>query len=247
MKLNKSENMDVPHGNSVVWRYMNNWKFEQLLDSSSIYFPNAQKLSDQYEVSIPKSVITQKKQELELSGLSENELKIELERFYWQHDPIKERVLINCWSVNPYESYALWKIYLGGERNGIAIKSTVARLSKALSIGGDLYPEEYFMGKVKYQKHLTQDQLNRFNIILTKKPYYDFEKELRLFLIANDNAPYQINEGRTVQVKLDMLINKIYISPFAEPDYKEFVFNELTKTGLNNIDYLVKDSDIEDK
>ncbi len=46
--------------------------------------------------------------------------------FYWSTNPMKELVLINCWSINPHESYALWKIYLGGEKNGVAVRSTIS-------------------------------------------------------------------------------------------------------------------------
>jgi hypothetical protein len=60
--------------------------------------------------------------------------------FYWNTNPMKDLVLINCWSVNQYENYALWKIYLGGEKNGVAIKSTVSKLRKSVELGMDSYP-----------------------------------------------------------------------------------------------------------
>lgn len=56
---------------------------------------------------------------------------------------MKELVLINCWSINPHENYALWKIYLGDEKNCVTIKSTVSKLSKSVVYGKDSYPEEF--------------------------------------------------------------------------------------------------------
>ena len=103
---------------------MAHWKFESLLDKSALFFPNANKLSDQHEVTIPESTLQSKRNELRNSGLRGRDLKEELAAFYWETNPMKDLVLINCWSINPHESYALWKIYLGGERNGVAIKST---------------------------------------------------------------------------------------------------------------------------
>jgi hypothetical protein len=61
MKYQKSEYLEVPHGNSAVWRYMNTWKFLQFLENSSLFFPNANKLTDQYEVSLPDTVEKKKK------------------------------------------------------------------------------------------------------------------------------------------------------------------------------------------
>jgi len=78
VKYRKSEYVETPHGNSTVWRYMAHWKLEKLLDDSSLFFPNATKLSDQYEVSIPDSVLTSKRKELKESGLKGRDLEDEL-------------------------------------------------------------------------------------------------------------------------------------------------------------------------
>ena len=56
MRFRKSDYLEVLHGNSTVWRYMNNWKFSTLIDDGALFFPNTNKLSDQYEVSLPESV-----------------------------------------------------------------------------------------------------------------------------------------------------------------------------------------------
>ena len=160
------------------------------LNDSSLFFPNAIKLSAQYEVAVPKSSISKKRDELKSKGLTGRDLEEEMASFYWHTNPMKDLVLINCWSVNPHESYALWKIYLGGEANGVAIRSTVSNLRKAVEKGNDSYPEEFFIGKVQYKKHLNHDELSRLSIITTKKPFYDFEKELRLFVLN-----YPLSEG----------------------------------------------------
>ena len=70
MQLRTSDYLEVPHGNSTVWRYMNSWKLNQLLNDSSLFFPNAIKLSDQYEVAVPKSSISKKRDELKSKGLT---------------------------------------------------------------------------------------------------------------------------------------------------------------------------------
>ncbi|MEJ6498184.1 hypothetical protein [Pseudoalteromonas lipolytica] len=60
MFLQNDDALEIPHGNSSVWRYMSTWKFEQLLINSTLFFPNANALSDQYEVTIPASVKNKK-------------------------------------------------------------------------------------------------------------------------------------------------------------------------------------------
>ena len=251
MKFRKSEYINTPHGNSSVWRYMAHWKFESLLKDSALFFPNANKLSDQYEVSIPESVIKAKRKELIQSGLSGRDLDEELAIFHWETNPMKDLVLVNCWSVSPHESYALWKIYLGGEKNGVAIRSTVSSLKASIQKGGDPYPEEFFIGKIKYQSHLKQDELSRLGVITTKKPFYDFEKELRVFIInypmseGGTNPPYDMQKGRLVRVYVAALIHNVYVSPFADSSYSRDIGSLLKSYGLKA--RLLKQSEIRDQ
>lgn len=251
MKYRKSDILEVPHGNSTVWRYMNTWKFSQLLETSSLFFPNANKLTDQYEVAIPDSVEKQKREELKKKGLNGRDLEEEMASFYWSTNPMKDLVLINCWSINPHESYALWKIYLGGEKNGVAVRSTISKLRRSVEKGKDSYPEEFFIGKVKYKRHLNQDELSRLSVITTKKPFYDFEKELRLFVLnyphseGGTEPPYDINIGRSVRVDIVELIQEVYISPFSTKEYREEITGLLKKNRLLNI--AIKESEIRDQ
>ncbi|MBW2185156.1 MAG: hypothetical protein JRG71_01770 [Deltaproteobacteria bacterium] len=253
MKLQKSEYLDIPHGNSTVWRYMDSCKFTHLLNNSSLFFPNANKLTDQYEVSIPDISLLKKRKELEMSGLTGRDLEEEMASFYWSTNPMKDLVLINCWSVNPHENYALWKIYLGGEKNGVAIKSTVSKLRKSVEQGRDPYPETFFIGKVKYKKHLEHDELSRLNIITTKKPFYDFEKELRVFILNYPRSeggtvpPYDISVGRNVKVDLKHLIHQVYVSPFADESYRIEIEKLLLNSRETARNVTVKESEIREQ
>lgn len=230
---------------------MAHWKFKSLLSDSSLFFPNANKLSDQYEVTVPDSVLAAKRKELKKTGLSGRDLEEELAIFHWETNPMKDLVLANCWSVSPHESYALWKIYLDGEKNGVSIRSTVSSLKKAIQNGGDPYPEEFFIGKIKYRTHLKQGELARLTVITTKKPFYDFEKELRVFIInyplseGGSIPPYGLHTGRTVMVDIPVLIHDVYVSPFANSSYSREVGALLRRNGLKI--GALKQSEIRDK
>lgn len=218
---------------------------------SSLFFPNANKLTDQYEVSVPSSVEKKKRTELKKKGFRGRDLEEEMASFYWYTNPMKDLVLVNCWSVNPHESYALWKIYLGGDKNGVAIKSTVSKLKQSLISGKDAYPEEFFIGKVKYKTHLSEDELSRLSVITTKKPYYDFEKELRLFILnyplseGGHVPPYNMSTGRNVKIELNGLINEVYISPFADSSYTADVKSLLRSRISSTIN--IRESEILDQ
>ena len=226
-------------------------KLKSLLSESSLFFPNANKLSDQYEVSIPASTVANKTKEFKKSGLKGRDLEEKISAFNWNTNPMKGLVLVNCWSISRHESYALWKIYLAPEKNGIAIRSTVSSLKKAIQNGNDSYPEEFFIGKIKYSSHLKPDELERFSVITTKKPFYDFEKELRVFIAKNpvskggDDPPYDIDKGRSVSVDIQTLVHDVFVSPFAEPGYSGEVESLLQANGLKV--GLLKQSEIREK
>lgn len=251
MKYRKSEHLEVPHGNSTVWRYMNTWKFQKFIENSTLFFPNANKLTDQYEVSLPDSVEQSKRAELKKQGFQGRDLEEEMASFNWSTNPMKDLVLINCWSTSPHESYALWKIYLGGEKNGIVIRSTVSKLRRSIEKGKDEYPEEFFIGKVKYKKHLNNDELSRLSVVTTKKPFYDFEKELRLFVLnyplseGGTAPPYNIHFGRSVKVDINELIHEVYISPFATEEYYHEIDKLLNGNKLQG--FTIKVSEIRDQ
>lgn len=251
MKYRKSNELEVPHGNSAVWRYMNTWKFEQFIEHSTLFFPNANKLTDEYEVTLPASVEKEKRAELERQGLYGQHLEEAMASYSLSTNPMKELVLINCWSASPHESYALWKIYLGGEKDGIAIRSTVSKLRRSIEKGEDEYPEEFFIGKVKYKKNLNNDELSRLSVVTAKKPFYDFEKELRLFILnypvleGGTVPPYEIDVGRSVKIDSNELLHEVYISPFASEEYRRKINKLLNGDKLKGI--TIRDSEIRDQ
>ena len=51
-------------GNFVIWRYMSFEKFLNLCITSSLYFSNASKLEDKYEIEIPLKSLEIKKNSL---------------------------------------------------------------------------------------------------------------------------------------------------------------------------------------
>jgi len=234
---------------------MSHNKLKDLINDAALYFPNATRLTDQYEVTLPEKAISFKRQQLQQLGLDGRDLEEELAIFHWEKNPMKDLVLVNCWSLSPYESYALWKIYLGNHKNGVAIRTTAGALKRSIKHGGDTYPEDFYMGKVRYRHHLKQEelesQLARLAVVTSKKPFYDFEKEMRLFILnyplseGGITPPYNIHEGRTVKVDLRTMIHHVYISPFADESYTREVGTLLKSAGLR-ID-LIKQSEIKDK
>jgi hypothetical protein len=239
----KHDKIDTPHGNTIIWRYMGLDKFLDLITSSRLYFTNAAKMTDKYEGIIPRKNIDKKRRHLaNYYSTDPTDIETELSIYKHQYDDLRNLTLINCWSIRQHESYALWKIYLGGSKSGIAIRTTVSNLKKAIDGGGESYHEDVFLGKVAYSDYIPHDELSRFSIITTKNNFYEYEKELRLIIFHHPQSeggviqPYKIDIGRQYLVNVDQLIDQIYLSPFAGPWFEKAFRQVLAKVRPELVD-----------
>lgn len=237
MHIKKNRHLKTPHGNKIVWRYMGLDKFLDLAVNSRLYFTNAAKLSDQYEITLPPYTLKERENELRKRGLDGTALSEELAEFEQAHKPLRNRALVNCWSLGRHESYALWKIYLDGARTGVAIRTNVSALKAALENGGDPEPEDVYLAEVEYGDYLPDEDVNAFTLISRKRNFYAYENELRLFMLRNgsDDSPAA---GRFLRVDLETLVDKIYLSPFAGPWFRKTFEHTLRKLNPELVDRL---------
>ena len=217
-----------PHFNKKIWRYMDLPKFIDLITTSQLYFGNLSKMTDQFEGIIPERNLNRERKRLSnMEYLSNEEIE---QRVVWEADRVKsfkDFTLVNCWSQNDDESYALWKIFLGGSPYGVAIRSWVRELKKAF-----IDDTEIFIGTVNYD-NVIEGTINQDNVILRKSPFYKYEEEVRLYLknqfITNEdgkNVP-KYPSGNRIDVNLELLVNEIFISPFAPQWFKNVIENLL--------------------
>lgn len=248
----KNNSLDIPHGNTIIWRYMGLDKFLDMLMSRELFFANAAKMSDKYEGTLPKRNREYLLKTIKNDGLSRGQAEIEWESRLNQIHSLKKLTLLNCWTINQSESYALWKIYLGGAKSGVAIKTTVSKLRKAIKNGGDPFEEDIYISKVKYTDFIKEEPENRFNVITTKNKYYDFEKELRLFIChypkseGGIDTPYDISVGRRLKVDLNELVDEIYLSPFVGKWFDKTLIEILNNVNTN-FSKQIKNSEILDE
>jgi len=221
--IKKNEHIERPHGNTVIWRYLGLDKFLDLLVTDEIFFTNAAKMTDRYEGTVPKRnrnyIIKQLTKQTDF--FTPEEAEVEAGYKVESINSFKKLTLLNCWTISQHESYALWKIYLGGAKAGVAIKTTISKLEKAIIKGADPIDDDIYIGKVNYTDYIKDEPENRFKIITTKNTFYNYENELRLFIFhypkseGGTDVPYDIRIGRRLKVDLNEMIDSIYLSPFS--------------------------------
>jgi hypothetical protein len=226
----KESKVNTPHGNNILWRYMNLEKFFDLITSSEIYFTNVSQLTDKYEGTIPKRNYYSLQKKMESEGMNKEDIVFELEKLGQKVDRFRELTLVNCWTLAQNESYALWKIYLDGSKGGIAIKTTASRIVDAFNNGGESNADDIIFSIVEY-KDFIEDVNNQLQWITRKSNFYEFENEARLIILhTEDNQPsYNVINGRRYKVNIGRLIDRIYISPFSPGWFRRSLHKTIEK------------------
>lgn len=209
---------------------MNFAKFYDLVIHKSLFFARLDRFPDNFEGTLHeltrKELYDYRKAFAYTSNKeAEDWTKSELANI----ESYKAHILVNCWSLSEEENYALWKVYLSGSKEGVAIKSTIDRLNKALEENKDF---TIYLGKVTYEP-ITREKLDVFTVSTNKRAYYSYECEYRALitnafeLALNDQGKqtklpkYEI--GAQVTVDLQTLIDNIYVSPFAGKWFYEII------------------------
>lgn len=236
---------ESPQGNRIIWRYLTFEKFLDLLLNSELFFTNLTKLTDKYEgtmfesnIEPALSIAKRKKDAQQVLEILDNKREI---------NELRNYTLVNCWTLKRHESFALWKIYVG-TGPGIAIRTTVSNLTKAVNQTKQEFDEDIAIATIKYKDKL-DNSFSRIEATITKKPFYDFEDEMRLIIfnypLSNygHEVPYDLAIGKRVKVNTHKLISELYISPFLSQEYRNTIANTIVKLApfLKN---RIKSSDI---
>lgn len=177
-----------------------------------------------------------------------------------QFQMYRQLVLINPWHYNEYESAAMWNLY-SHDNAGIAIQSTTRRLSESFRKNNE---DIIWIGQVQYLD-FSKDWMNRwtnlFEAFLTKRKSFEYENEIRavtclpsdnlnrellastategsnIFLSQNRtiNPKELTDKGKYVSADLEVLVEKVYVAPYAESWFEEVVESLLSKYDLDPI------------
>jgi len=214
----------TPSISTMIWRYMKFYKFEDLVQHRKLYFRRIIDSEDKFEASVPCH-----SKYNTLRAITVNEEPMTGVRGFGRFQ------FINCWSIDNYESDALWRLYIQ-DKNGIAIQTTVGDLLTSLSNS----PLDIRIGKVKYIDHSTYcyKEHDHLKPMFFKSMQFRYENELRLIttidlsrihdyksesIIQTDNDHSSSLDGVTIlrcdtgiqgikiDVDIDQLVRKIYL------------------------------------
>ena len=230
------ESFETPDSSTVIWRYMGLEKFLDLLTTSKLWFSRCDCFEDKWEGHF--SPATKDEIFRKYNGTDESKEQ------YWQRwcriiHQVKKRLFVNCWHISKDESPALWRLYSLSDKC-VAIQTTVHQLRNALLDS----PHEVYAGRVSYLDYKNDpiDLGNVFNVFLRKRLCFDYEKEMRLVYwdsLRDENALDQVDdEGFRIDVKLENLLQNVYVSPYASNHLQNSIDFLVKKIGLSRVSVL---------
>lgn len=248
-----------------IWRYVSIEKYIDMLHTKTLYFSPLSffEKSDPFDGYIPvvgltamASIINKQiapfqkfidavTPELNKTGQSDkvklvnDKIKESIIQGKYGFKKISSCIAVNCWFLGDYESEAMWKIYSDNGK-GIALRSTIGNLAKALSEGD--HEERIDIGRVKYFD-FNDDTLSPKELVsdghlvpLLKRKSYQHENEIRAFLtpklpIDKDMTNW-IPRPYKITISIDDLIKDVIVSPYASNLYESAVYDIGEKYGI---------------
>ena len=225
----------------VIWRYMDFASFYALLQSKKLFFRRLDKYTDQYEGTLPEELGKSLAETWSLLPWNTpDDANGMVESFSAKLKQHNSGTLCCSWVWGDKESYAMWKIYLRGSSEGVAIRSTVGRLRKALSDNNI----DFTLAKVTYD--ILPWHITWYKTLPTyKSRAYSYESELRILVydqFESDTVPIDVfpkkplyDIGNPFPVVIEDLISEVYVSPFAGHWFQDVVKSSLDQL-LPNFD-----------
>jgi hypothetical protein len=198
-----------------AWRYLSFDKFVNFMMHREIQFTRASLFTDQNELRLLES--PKGKPEMTEEQAAKVEQRIA---------NLRSSTYVSCWSLGASESYPLWKIYLGGSRNGVAIRSTVGKLRASLGSSHT----QYFDGGVQYRRDVFDKNPTDDQLICTKLEAYAYEREYRIFASFPRHSTPK-TEGKSVftpnvisePIDVASMLRFVYVSPFSSSWFEKTV------------------------
>ncbi len=193
--------LSTPPGRTVLWRYMDFARFVEMLESRTLWFVRTDQLEDPLEGTHTDA---------ELANIRKHLVETRAKALIDVFRSARSEVYVSCWRSGSSESLAMWDLY--GKGSGIvAVKSTVARVKKALAT----YEEPVYISNIQYIDWNHAPGLDNVLVASTRKDLsYQHEAEVRLIIHGPaDSLDAAPRLGIRLPIDLKCLIAEVMVGP----------------------------------
>lgn len=223
----------------IIWRYLTIDKLYDLLNTKEMFLAPLKFFfeSDPFEGAVPKSALNALYSHMVNvvpDGISTEEF---MNNQYDDYRKYVSSITVNCWHSSVHESEAMWKLYTQ-QGNGVAIKSSVGRLSKSIIEDTKF---EISIGRVKYLDFMDSsidpnECLSDGKLWpLLKRKSYEHEKEIRIYIeprTAKYNQSVLIPPPSRIRINPDELIDEVILSPYSSELFHNVAIGICEKLGV---------------
>lgn len=229
---------------ATVWRYMDLWKFQSILETSGLYFVRSDRFSDRWD-----SVLPPKWRDKMQRVMCDRPGGGKYTEAAWYEEREIPTNPIYCCNCDECESERMWREYTGGT-DALVIRSTVARFKECFSstsaqvrIGLVNYGYHYDLDDPQFVDSWWDDnkpaaRLNPWYVArYLKRLEFTYEKEIRATIHVNhEDKP--IDPGYNLAIGslgICTLIESIHVHPNATTDQRKQLKSLLDQYGFCNI------------
>lgn len=215
-----------PPDNAIsVWRYLDLWKFIDLLNTRELYLSRVDKLDDPHEGSITRPQHVGFRMDEFLADVPLSPSPEQRARY---RQELRKRTYVSCWHVNQHESEAMWRLYSNAAQ-GIAIRTTYEKLSNSLS------DPDMYIGLITYKDFEKEAfcllwleshwpiNYGDFAPFMHKRLAFQHEREVRIIKMTDEAIDENWEAGIRLDWDLSQIIDGIYVNPYAQDCYYNVV------------------------
>jgi hypothetical protein len=207
-----------PSQKATLWKYLDTYKFESLLENRSLYLRQVVRLAED-EPNEGRMNQLQEEALLERFGHSQNDL----ENVRAFHAHVRQCSWVTCFSLGDFDEIHMWRGYCKAVPNeGVAIKTTYKSLMWSFT-DPELCP---YCAMVRY-KQLADMPWKHGYLLFQKTPEFSDEREVRACMLLLEQKNPQ--ECLYAPVLLPRLIQKIYVHPKASSAYMKKICDLATQ------------------
>lgn len=236
--------LELPDDATTIWRYMDLWKFERILESSGLYFVRSDRFEDRWDSVLPPK--WHAKMQRVMCGRAGGGSYTEAEWYEEREIPSNP---VYCWNCDSNESCRMWQEYTK-QPDALVVQSTVGRLKQCFSstttdvqIGQVNYGDHDDLDDPRFAvaywgKDLPPAKLNPWYVPrYLKKVEFAFEKEIRASMhLAREDQPIKCGYNLVIGAPgVETLIESIRVRPIATADFAARVVSLLSQYGLGGI------------
>lgn len=225
-----------------IWRYMNLYKFEDLLRTRTLYCTQIDRFGDRLEGTRTQRSFERGMKRWIARYAAEHRMGIELSFPSALHvedlsrSISRQAVFASCWHKNKRESARMWKHY---GQEGVAIQSTIGRLLESTKGHEDRYIVH--VQSVVYVDH-TLDDSDEDEAFIYKDSSYSHEREVRAFVMrigdrGGGEKPSDLPDYLRPPCDLETLIVSVHLPPQSQ--HFDEVRALLDGAGLSHVPIVV--------